>query len=98
MIALVPIGYHDGYRRTLSNKSSVIVNGRLAPVIGRISMDWTIVDITDIPDTAIGDEVILIGSNSDLRITAEELAALSGTISYEITCGIGNRVPRKYIR
>jgi len=97
-IALLPIGYHDGYRRSLSNRSNVIIKGRVAPVIGRISMDWTIIDVTDIPEIVIGDEVVLIGAGGDLQITAEDLAALAGTISYEITCGIGGRVPREYRR
>jgi alanine racemase len=97
-IALVPIGYHDGYRRGLSNKARVIVNGRFAPVVGRISMDWTIVDVTDLPDTKVGDRVILIGNEKGKHIRAEDLAALVDTISYEITCGISSRVPRRFIR
>ena len=96
-IALVPIGYHDGYRRVLSNRSKVIIREQPAPVVGRISMDWTIVDVTDIPGTSIGDEVTLIGSMGKLCITAEDLARSAGTISYEITCGIGPRVPHVYI-
>jgi len=96
-IALVPIGYHDGYRRGLSNKAQVIVNGQFANVVGRISMDWAIVDLTDLPDPKIGDRVTLIGQNGGQEIKAEDLAALLDTISYEITCGIGGRVPRRYI-
>ncbi len=93
-IATLPIGYHDGYRRALSDRGRVLVRGRFAPVVGRVSMDWTLVDVTDIPDARVGDEVILIGQADGQRITAEELAELCGTISYEITCGIGARVPR----
>jgi len=93
LIALVPIGYHDGYRRGLSNKARVIVNGNDAPVVGRISMDWTIVDVTDVPNPQIGDHVTLIGQDGDRQVTAEELAGLLDTISYEITCGISRRVP-----
>ena len=99
MIATVPIGYDDGYQRSLSNNSRVIVNGRYAPVVGRISMDWTIVDVTDVPNAAVGDAVLLIGlDKSGLSIFAEELAAASKTISYEITCGISSRVPRIFLQ
>jgi alanine racemase len=97
VIAAVPIGYHDGFRRGLSNKARVIIRGRFAPVVGRVSMDWTTVDVTDITDVASEDEVILIGEQNGLRIGAEDLAADLGTISYEITCGISRRVVRKYL-
>jgi alanine racemase len=93
-IALVPIGYRDGYRRGLSNRAQVIIKGHYAPVVGRVSMDWTIVDATDVPGISVGDPVILMGQDGDLRVLAEDLAAQLGTISYEITCGIGERVPR----
>jgi alanine racemase len=96
-IALVPIGYHDGYRRGLSNKAQVIVNGQFANVVGRISMDWTIADITNLPGTKIGDGVMLIGQDGGKEIRADDLAALLDTISYEITCGISGRVPRRYV-
>jgi len=96
-IALVPIGYNDGCSRALSNKASVIVNGVLAPVTGRISMDWTIIDATDVPDAKIGDRVTIIGRDDNNAIAAEDLAQLSDTISYEITCGIGARVPRRFV-
>ena len=99
MIATVPIGYDDGYQRSLSNNSRVIVNGRYASVVGRISMDWTIVDVTDVSNAAVGDAVLLIGlDKSGLSIFAEELAAASKTISYEITCGISSRVPRIFLQ
>ncbi len=97
LIGALPIGYHDGYRRVLSNKARVIVNGRYVPVIGRISMDWTLIDLTDSPDAKLGDEAILIGSNGGLRVTAEELAGFADTISYEITCGISQRVRRVWL-
>ena len=97
LIATIPIGYHDGYRRNFSNKSRVIIDGTYAPVVGRISMDWTIVDITDIPNAKIGDTVVLIGKQNDLTVKAEELAKLIDTISYEITCGINSRVNRIYL-
>jgi alanine racemase len=96
-IATIPIGYQDGYRRSLSNRGRVIVNDSFASVVGRISMDWTIIDITEIRDVKINDEVILIGGRKELKITAEELAEKLDTISYEITCGINRRVTRKYV-
>jgi alanine racemase len=96
-IGLVPIGYHDGYRRGLSNKAQVIINGQFANVVGRISMDWTIVDVTPIQDIKIGDPVTLIGIDGDAQIKAEDLAGLLDTISYEITCGISSRVPRRSV-
>ena len=95
-IAVIPIGYHDGLPRSLSNKGAVLIRGRRAPIVGRVSMDWTIVDVTDIPEVSLYDEVVLIGSSGEESITAEDIAALSGTISYEITCGVSARVPRIY--
>lgn len=97
IIATIPIGYHDGYRRNLSNNAKVIVNDSYAPVVGRISMDWTILDVTEIPNVSVGDEVILIGKTNGLEILAEDLAEKLETISYEITCGIKSRVPKQYL-
>ena len=97
LIATVPIGYHDGYRRSLSNIGRAIINGQYAPVVGRISMDWTILDVTDIADVKVNDEVILLGKSLKLKVTAEEIARATNTISYEITCGINRRVTRKYV-
>lgn len=97
IIATVPIGYHDGYRRSLSNRGRVLINGMFAPVVGRISMDWTIVDVTDVPEAAVGNTVTLIGSAGGRQILAEELAAELETISYEITCGIHGRVERRFV-
>jgi alanine racemase len=96
LIATLPVGYADGYRRALSNRGRVVVRGRFAPVVGRVSMDLTIVDVTDVPGVGDGDAVTLIGSDGDSSVTAEDLARDAGTISYEITCGIGARVPRMY--
>ncbi|MEP7075299.1 MAG: alanine racemase [Acidobacteriota bacterium] len=96
VIATIPIGYYDGYRRGLSNRSNVIINGALAPVVGRVSMDWTLVDVSEITDATIGNEVVLVGKQNDLEIRAEELASMLETISYEITCGISRRVERQY--
>lgn len=95
-IVTVPIGYTDGYRRGLSNELYAIVNGKAAPVVGRVSMDWTTLDVTDCGDIKVGDEVTLIGESGEHTISAESLAAACDTISYEITCGIGKRVPRVY--
>jgi alanine racemase len=96
LIALVPIGYADGYPRGLSNKANACVNGQLAPVVGRISMDWTLLDVTDVPNAAPNNDVFLIGGDARGEIKAVDLANHLGTIGYEITCGISRRVPRVY--
>lgn len=96
-IATIPIGYQDGFVRALSNKGQVIVSDQFAPIAGRISMDWTMIDVTDHPSVNLGDEVILVGKSNSLNITAEDLAMATGTISYEITCGINRRVRRVYL-
>ena len=96
-LALLPLGYADGVNRLLSNRGSVLVRGRRAPIVGRVSMDQTIVDVTDIPGVEIGDEVVLIGSQGSISIDAYELADLIGTIPYEVLCGISSRVPRVYV-
>lgn len=96
LIGTIPIGYDDGYRRSLSNRGKMIVRGCFAPVVGRVSMDMTLIDVTDVPGVAIDDYVTLLGSEGEAAITAEDLGQLAGTISYEITCGISNRVPRIY--
>lgn len=101
LAATLPLGYNDGYPRALSNRGQVILHGRLAPVIGRVSMDLTIVDVTDVAvahEVRDGDMVTLIGKDGETEITAEAVAELSNTISYEITCGISNRVPRRGMR
>lgn len=95
-IATLPVGYADGYDRRLSNRAQVLVRGRRVPLVGRVSMDLLTIDVTDLPDAAVGDEVILLGADGGERITAEELAALAGTISYEIFCRVSARVPRLY--
>ncbi len=96
-IALLPVGYADGYNRLLSNCGEVLVRGRRAPIAGRVTMDQTMVDVTDIPDAAAGDEVMLIGEQGSDRITANDLAAHTGTIAYEVLCAIGARVPRVWV-
>lgn len=97
LIATVPIGYQDGFPRLVSNNGRVIVNGQYAPIVGRVSMDWTILDVTEIRNVKVNDEVILIGKSGALEVTAEEIARATGTISYEITCGVNRRVVRKYV-
>jgi alanine racemase len=93
-IALLPVGYADGYNRLLSNRGEVLVHGRRVPIAGRVTMDQTMIDVTDIPGVAVGDEVILIGEQSSQRMTADDLAAHTGTIAYEVLCAVGMRVPR----
>lgn len=97
-IATVPVGYADGYSRSLSNKARMIVNGQYANVIGNVCMDQLMLDVTDIADVNMGDEVIVMGSCGDKAITAEEIGTMMGTINYEVVCGIGKRVPRVYIK
>ena len=95
-IAVVPVGYADGYPRLLSNRARVIVRGEYAPVVGRVSMDLTMVDVGHIPGVAVGDEVILIGASGSKSVDAVELARLCESVPYEILCGISQRVPRVY--
>ncbi|MBO5292241.1 MAG: alanine racemase [Lachnospiraceae bacterium] len=95
-VATVPVGYGDGYPRSLSNKGYVLIHGKRAPILGRVCMDQMMVDVTDIPEAAEGSEVTLIGVNGTERITAEELGELSGRFNYELVCCIGKRVPRIY--
>lgn len=98
VIATIPVGYADGYTRLLSNKTSVLAQGRRVPQIGTICMDQFMIDATDLAETVKpGDEVVLIGRQKDQEITADELAGLIGTINYEIVCMISDRVPRVYI-
>jgi len=98
-VATIPIGYHDGYMRGLSNRAHVIVRGTFAPVVGRISMDLTLIDVTNVPGVELGDEVTLLGhdhTGGGLAINVEDLAKIAATLSYEVTCGISERVPKIY--
>lgn len=95
-VATVPIGYGDGYKRLLSNRAHVLVRGRKAPVIGRVCMDQTMIDVTDIKDVLPGDEVVLLGRQGNLSVTADQMAEWAQTISYEILLSISQRVPRVY--
>ena len=96
-VATVPVGYADGYRRSLSGKFHVLINGRKAPILGRICMDQMMVDVTDIPDALPGARVVLVGENDGARITMEEIAAAADSFNYEFVCGISRRVPRIYV-
>lgn len=95
-IATLPVGYADGYNRLLSNRGEVLIRGKRAPVVGRVSMDLVTIDVTDVDRASVGDEVVLLGSQDGQTITAEEIAAKIGTISYEVFCAVSARVPRVY--
>ncbi|MBI5137429.1 MAG: alanine racemase [Nitrospirae bacterium] len=97
-IATLPVGYADGFRRALSNNGSVLIRGHHAPVVGRVCMDMTMVDVTDLPDdVGVGEAAVLIGRQGERTITATDLAGACGTIAYDILCGISERVPRVYV-
>lgn len=96
-IAVLPVGYADGYRRGLSNRGRVIVRRAYAPIVGAVSMDLTLIDVTGIPGVQEGDDVMLIGGVGSLRVDAVELAEHCGTVPYEILCGISKRVPRVHL-
>ncbi len=96
-IATVPVGYADGLSRALSNRGRAIVRDRYAPIVGNISMDLTLLDVTDIPGVDVGDEVMLLGRSDHCSITAVQTAQSLGTVPYEVLCSIGKRVPRLYI-
>lgn len=95
-IATLPVGYGDGYPRSLSNKAFCLIGGKRARIIGRICMDQLLADVTNIKNAKTGQEVVLIGRQKDKAISAEELARLAGTIPYEIVCNLGQRIPRVY--
>ncbi|WP_335505205.1 alanine racemase [Bacillus sp. JJ722] len=96
VIATIPIGYADGYLRGLSGKASVLIHGQKAPVFGRICMDFCMIDVTDIKGVNIGDEVVVYGGQGNQFISLDEVANMLGTISYEVACNLGHRVPRIY--
>ena len=96
-VATIPVGYADGYRRSLSGKFHVLIRGRKAPILGRVCMDQMMVDVTDIPDVALDDPVTLVGRSGNARITVEQIAAAADSFNYEFVCGISRRVPRFYI-
>ena len=96
-IATIPVGYGDGYRRSLSNRGQVLIRGKRARIVGNICMDQMMVDVTQIEGVRVGDEVILIGEQGAERISAEEIARLCSTINYEVVCALAQRVPRVYV-
>ena len=98
VVATVPVGYADGYRRSLSNKFYVLIRGKRAPILGRVCMDQLMVDVTDIPDVTLNDRVVLVGRSLDEEITMEQIAAAADSFNYEMVCGISRRVPRVYSR
>ena len=98
VVATVPVGYADGYRRSLSGKFHVLIHGQKAPILGRICMDQLMVDVTHIPDVALDDRVTLVGRDGDEEITMEQIAAAADSFNYEFVCGISRRVPRIYCR
>ena len=96
-IATIPVGYGDGYRRSLSNRGQVLIRGKRAKIVGNICMDQMMVDVTKVVGVRVGDEVVLIGEQGAERISAEEIARLCGTINYEVVCALTQRVPRVYV-
>lgn len=97
-IATVGVGYADGYPRALSNQGRMLVRGQYAPIVGRVCMDQTMIDISHIPDVEEGDEVVLVGNQGANRISAEELAGMSASFNYEFVCSVNRRVPRIFYR
>lgn len=97
-LATIPVGYGDGYPRSLSGKGYVLIHGKKAPILGRVCMDQFMVDISEIPEAMEGDKVTLLGMDGTERITAEELGELSGRFNYEFVCDLGKRIPRVYIQ
>lgn len=97
LIATVPLGYADGYPRSLSNKGYVLIRGKKAPIVGRVCMDQFMVDVTEIPDTQFGDKVTLIGRDKDIYLSLETLCELSGRFNYEFVCDLNKRIPRAYL-
>lgn len=97
LLAVLPIGYADGYNRLLTNRGEVLIGGLRVPVVGTVCMDWIMVDVTDLPQVQVGDPVTLLGEADGQAISAEEWAEWLGTISYEVFCRIGPRIPRRYL-
>ena len=95
-VATIPVGYADGYSRSLSNCFHVLIHGQKAPILGRVCMDQMMVDVTHIPNVTCGDSVTLIGHNKTASISVEDIADAAGQLHYEFLCGISRRVPRIY--
>ncbi len=98
VIATIPVGYADGFNRLLSNRGSVLVRSQRSPIVGRVCMDYTMVDVTHIENVTVGDEVVLYGAQGESSITVDEVAESLGTISYELLCNVDKRVSRFYLR
>ena len=98
VVATIPVGYADGYRRSLSGKFHVLIRGRRAPILGRVCMDQMMVDVTDIPGVSVEDPVVLVGQQGEETITMEQIAGAADSFNYEFVCGISRRVPRLYCR
>ena len=98
LVATIPAGYADGYRRNLSNRFYVLIRGVKAPILGRVCMDQFMVDVSDIPDVQVGDEVVLMGDSGDKRISVERLSAMADSFPYEQLCDLSRRVVRQYIQ
>lgn len=96
-IATLPVGYGDGYPRLLSNRGSALVGGVRVPIVGRVCMDMTLVDVSRMPEARVGDEAVLFGRQGQEEIHVDEIAELTGTINYEVTCNVGKRVPRQHV-
>ena len=97
VIATIPIGYADGYSRLLSNQGQMLVKGKKAPILGRVTMDFTMIDVGHIPGVKPGDDVTILGTQANERITADDIAGLTGTINYEVTTGLTGRMPVSYV-
>ncbi len=98
LVATIPVGYADGYPRSLTGKGRVLIHGKRCPILGRICMDQFMVDVSEVSDARVGDEVVLLGEDRGEQITAEELGALSGRFNYELVCDINKRIPRVYLK
>ena len=98
VVATIPVGYADGYRRNLSGKFYVLIHGKKAPILGRICMDQMMVDVTGIPGVKVGNRVTLVGTDGGETITMEAISALADSFNYEFVCGISRRVPRVYLQ
>ena len=97
-VATIPVGYGDGYPRSLSSKGEILIHGKRARILGRICMDQFMVDVTDIPGTKFMDQAVLVGRDGDEEVSVDELARLSGRFNYEFVCCLGKRIPRVYVK
>jgi alanine racemase len=97
VLATLPVGYHDGYIRQFSNVGEVLVRGKRVPVVGRVCMDQTLVDVTDVPEVQLGDEVVIYGDQGEQSLSVEEMAGRVERIPYELTCAVGRRVRREFV-